>query len=177
MSGIKLYIATTIDGYIARPNNQIDWLDKLPNPDKTDYGYHDFYAGIDTVVLGRKTYEEVLGFDVDWPYAQCKTYVATTQKDYVLSTPNTELLLSLNEETVQQLRAESQKAIWLVGGGELAAAFFRLHAIDELHLFIIPVMLGEGVPLFPGGEGEMWWRLKTSQSYGNGAVMLVYEWL
>ncbi|NBC08920.1 MAG: hypothetical protein GVY26_17145 [Bacteroidetes bacterium] len=101
MSGIKLYIATSIDGYIARPNNQLDWLAKLPNLDKTDYGYQDFYAGIDTVVMGRKTYEEVLGFDVDWPYAECTTYVATTRKDYVLSTPNTELLPLLNEDTHQ----------------------------------------------------------------------------
>jgi dihydrofolate reductase len=175
MAPIKLYIATTIDGYIARKDGNLDWLHELPNPDKLDFGYHDFYAGIDTVILGRQTYEEVLGFDVGWPYAQCTTYVATTQPDYKLKSPKTELLPTLNSDTIATLRQQSEKAIWLVGGGALVTSFLQLDAIDELHLFIIPTLLGEGVPLFPGKGIEAKFRLKESKTYENGGVMLVYE--
>jgi len=79
MSSIKLYIATTIDGFIAREDGSLDWLEELPNPNQINYGYTDFYATVDKVAIGRKIYEEVLGFGVNWPYEDCKTYVITTQ--------------------------------------------------------------------------------------------------
>lgn len=78
MKKTKLFIATSIDGYIARKDGTLDWLDAIPNPDQLDYGYYAFYETVDTILMGRKTYEEVLGFGVDWPYPDCKTYVVSS---------------------------------------------------------------------------------------------------
>ena len=72
MPKIKLYIAATIDGFIAREDGSLDWLNNHPNPDQLDYGYADFMSRIDTVIMGRKTYEEVLGFGVEWPYGSLR---------------------------------------------------------------------------------------------------------
>ena len=74
---LKLYIAASLDGYIARPDGSLDWLEGLPNPKKIDYGYQKFYQSIDMVILGRVTYEEILGFGVDWPYGGCKAWVVS----------------------------------------------------------------------------------------------------
>lgn len=70
-SKIKLYVASSLDGFIARKNGELDWLMEHPNPNQLDYGYAEFLNGIDTVLMGRKTYEEILAFDVEWPYADC----------------------------------------------------------------------------------------------------------
>lgn len=77
---IKLYIATSLDGFIAREDGSIDWLTEYENSPATDYGYSEFYASIGTVLMGRKTYEQVLGFG-DWPYGEKNVYVFTRQKE------------------------------------------------------------------------------------------------
>ena len=117
MPEIKLFIATSLDGYIARPDGSIDWLNEIPNPDNSDFGYNDFYAEIDTLVMGRSTYEEVLSFDVEWPYPDRKCYVVTSKKDLKTPTPNTVLAHELNQEFLETLKKESSRNIWLVGGG------------------------------------------------------------
>ena len=174
MPNIHLYIAATLDGYIAREDGRLDWLDNLPNPEQSDYGFHDFFAGMDTVVMGRRTYEEILGFGVEWPYKKCISYVATRQPDYKLQTPDTELLNPLSPAAIEELRKQSKKDIWLIGGGELVTAFLDQHAIDELWLFLVPTLIGAGIPLFPGQPAETKWELLQSTPYPNGAVMLRY---
>lgn len=175
MSQTRLYIAASLDGFIARADGSIDWLNALPNPDGSDFGYGDFYAGIDTVVMGRRTYEEVLGFGVSWPYTECRTWVATSRAGYRLSTPNTQVLPVIDAATVERLRAGSTRGIWIVGGGEVIRAFLRLGAVDEMLLCTIPLILGGGVPLFPSGTPECRWRLTGTEAYRSGAVMLKYR--
>lgn len=152
MSCIQLYIAISIDGYIAGEAGSIDWLESLDNPDQLDHGYTDFLAGADKVIMGRNTYEQVLGFGGDWPYGGKQTYVVTSQIDYTPTTPTTKVLTTLNEAAIQLLKAKSLQNIWLVGGGQVNAAFLRLGAIDEMILSVIPVALGKGAPLFAGGS-------------------------
>ena len=82
MPRIKLYIATSLDGFIARENGSIDWLTKYENNPETDYGYSEFYASIGKVLMGRKTYEQALGFG-EWPYREKKSYVFTRQKESI----------------------------------------------------------------------------------------------
>lgn len=175
MSEIRLYIAASLDGFIARADGSLDWLNALPNPDGNDYGYGDFYAGIDTVVMGRRTYEEVLGFGVPWPYPECRTWVATSRAEYRLATPNTQLLTIIDGAAVERLRASSARAIWVVGGGEVIRAFLGLGAVDAMLLCTIPVIIGGGVPLFPPGVPECRWDLIGTESYRSGAVMLKYR--
>lgn len=174
MSKIKLYIATSLDGYIAREDGSLDWLENLPNPDNTDHGYSEFYSGIDTVIMGRKTYEEILGFDVDWPYGNSLSYVVTKDKNFEIKTEKTEIVNSIDREFIQNLKKQSKEDIWIVGGGKLIARFLELNAIDEMILCMIPVILGRGIPLFPYGSSETTFRFVKSDTYNTGIVNLFY---
>jgi len=175
MSRIQLFIAASIDGYIAREDHSIDWLDEMDDPDNGDYGYAHFIAGIDTVIMGRKTYDLVLGFDVDWPYADLKCLVVSSDQELSPTTPQTKVINILNEDTIQSIRAGSSKNIWLVGGGNLVSQFMHHEAIDDILLSVIPIVLGSGIPLFPGRSKETKFELINSRSYSTGAVMLNYK--
>lgn len=174
-SKIQLYIATTLDGFIARENGSLDWLFELPNPNQIDHGYNHFLAEVDTVVMGRKTYEEILGFGVDWPYAHCKSFILTRNKDYVLKTKNTSLLHEINKETLEKIKVEAVKNIWVVGGGDLITLFLNESAIDEMILSIIPRILGRGIKLFPHEPKETQFTLLKSESFETGVVNLSYQ--
>ncbi len=175
MSRIQCYIAQSIDGYIARPKGEIDWLDIIPIPENSDLGYGEFYSNIDTVIMGRKTYDEVMGFGVPWPYADAKCYIVTSDTTYQANTPNTHLVHKIDQEFIDQLREQSNQNIWLIGGGSLVSAFMKLDALDDLLLSIIPIVLGEGISLFPDKPKETQFDLKKVDDFGNGAVMLTYS--
>lgn len=175
MAEIKLFIASSLDGYIARPNGSIDWLNEIPNPNNSDFGYTNFYAGIDTVVMGRATYDEVMGFDVDWPYPDCKCYVVTTSTNYKVTTPNTEIINEVNETFIEQLKNSSKSNIWLVGGGKLIQSFMILDVVDELIITIISRIIGEGLPLFPSPMPDSKWEVKKSEILNEAAVVLTYR--
>lgn len=173
---VKLYIATTLNGYIARPDGAIDWLENLPNPDGTDYGYGRFIADIGTVVMGRKTYEKIQGFGVDWPYADCRCYLLSRQPSLDLPTPRTTLLPEVNATTVQNISSEtSPKGIWVVGGGETIAAFLRKKVVSEVTISVVPRLIGQGIPLFPDSIPEIELELLRTESFANGLVNLVYR--
>lgn len=174
MSNIKLYIATTLDGYIAKADGNLDWLYSLPNPDKLDFGYGDFIAGIDTLIMGRSTYEAIIGFGVEWPYNACKTYVVSHNSELLLSSPDTYLLNKIDAISITQLKKDSNKGIWLVGGGQLIATFLELGLIDEMILSIVPKLIGEGIPLFPPNQSEHNFVLTRTESFENGLVNLHY---
>ena len=174
MAKIRLYIAASLDGFIARENGSLDWLSNLPNPDKLDYGYGTFISEIDTVLMGRKTYDEILGFGVDWPYSDCSSYVISRSEDLKISTPNTEQLKAIDNDVLEGLKAKSKADVWLVGGGSLISTFLDLEAIDEIMLCVIPVILGSGIPLFPLNSKETALELKSTEAYSSGAVMLTY---
>jgi dihydrofolate reductase len=175
MSKIKLYIATSLDGFIARPDGSLDWLESLPNPNQIDHGYHDFYASIGVVIMGRSTYEEILGFGVPWPYSNCTSYVVTQNKNYKLSTPDTELLAGIDKGVIRSIQEVQTKDIWLVGGGKIITEFLNLQLIDEMILSIAPVILGSGIPLFPGVTRETSFKLVGAEKFETGIVNLFYS--
>ena len=175
LASFHLFIATTLDGYIARENGAIDWLEEFPHPEGEDYGYHDFIAGIDTIVMGRSTYETVTGFDVPWPYPGLRCIVITSDADYSVSTPDTEVQVTLDKKTIQALREQSQKGIWIVGGGQLIAGFLEYQAIDRMVISLLPLTIGRGIPLFPPHAGQNPFTLIQSESFSNGIVNLTYQ--
>ena len=175
MSKIQLYIATSIDGYIARKDGALDWLDNMPNPAGSDFGYTDFYEGVDTVIMGRKTYEEVLGFGVDWPYPDCKSLIATSQKDYEVNTPNTHVINDISQQSIDQIKNESHKNVWLIGGGDLVKHFLELEVLDEMFICVVPTLIGEGIPLFVERSGDRPFELSSSEAFPGGAVMMTYR--
>jgi dihydrofolate reductase len=140
MRELVLFIATSLDGYIAGPRGEIDWLYS-----DQDYGFEAFQASVDTVVMGRKTFEVAASLEVD-PFPGKSVFVFTRQTRpavararYVRTAPRT---------FIDELRARPGGRIWLVGGGELVAECMRHDLIDAYHLFVHPVILGAGLPLF-----------------------------
>jgi dihydrofolate reductase len=174
MKKVKLYIATSLDGYIARPDGSVDWLESLPNPNQLDYGYSQFLETIDTVVMGRKTYEEILGFGIPWPYGNCQTRVVTRNPGLEIRSENTGLLGSDLKTSLEELRQQPGKDIWIVGGGILISHLLSHDLIDEIILFMMPIVLGEGIPLFPKGTKEGMLKLEKVVTYETGVVELRY---
>jgi dihydrofolate reductase len=173
MTGIKLYIATSLDGFIARENGSIDWLTEYENIPETDYGYSEFYSSIGTVLMGRKTYEQVLGFG-DWPYKEKKSYVFTRQKDPMSRENNVEFVSGNIGEFVRHLRENTEEGIWLVGGSQIIKIFLERDLVQDLIVFVVPIILGSGIPLFDHIGKEIKLRTGRIERYENGLVRLEY---
>lgn len=148
----KVFIATSIDGYIADKNGNIDWLHSIPNPDVIDMGYADFMNGIDALVMGRKTFETVCGFDIDWPYQKpvfvltnSLTNIPTKYKD------KAELINGDLKAVVNTINNKGYLNLY-IDGGKTIQSFLQAGLIDEMTITIIPVLLGGGVPLFSNLE-------------------------
>ena len=174
MSKIKLYIAASIDGFIGRLNGDLDWLDNIDNPTQTDHGYNAFLSGVSTTIMGSKTYEKIVGFDIVFPYAHLTNYVATRRSDLKTETPNTYLLHSLHREDIERIKQEAVKDIWLIGGGEIVTTFLNMNLIDEMIICVAPVILGEGIPLFASKPNESVWQLVKTETFDTGIVSLTY---
>lgn len=174
MRKIKLYIAISLDGKIAKSEGEVDWLDEIPNPEQLDYGYFDFYDTIDTVLMGNTTYQQVLGFDVPYPYPDKQSYVFT--RDTTLTTDENVAFVSQNIPTfLQDLKQQEGKDIWLVGGGELNALLLKHQLVDEFIVHIMPIVLGGGIPLFSAIIEPTQLLLLESKTYDTGVVELRYE--
>ncbi|MEM9849919.1 MAG: dihydrofolate reductase family protein [Bacteroidota bacterium] len=171
---IKLYIATSLDGKIADSDGGVAWLDELSHPKGEDYGYADFYASIDTTLMGYNTYAKIEGFEVSFPYPDKKNYVFTRQKDR----PKSEQVEFISNDILDFVRTLKQQAgqdIWLVGGGEINRLLIDQNLLDEIHIFIMPIILGDGISLLASGVNRTKLRLKQEKTYENGVLSLIYE--
>jgi dihydrofolate reductase len=166
-----VYVAVSADGFIARPDGAVDWLDR-PHP-KGDYGMPEFYRSIDTCILGRKTYDLMVGFGMAEGYAGKRNYVfsrtlskATRPKVSVVSEDVTAF--------AESLRSEKGKDVWLVGGAELVAAFLDAGYVDEFIIHVIPTMIGEGIPLVAPHRRDLPLKLLATKRFPDGVVRLHY---
>lgn len=175
MSKIKLYIATSLDGFIARPNGSLDWLFALPNPDQIDHDYSAFISNVSTTIMGRATYQEVIGFSVAWPYQEIHSYVISNNPEVKISSPATSLYNGNIVDLINDLKQKSNKDIWLIGGGQLITYFLNHDLVDSMTLSMIPTIIGEGIPLFPNKPKESKWTLIESKTFSTGVVNLTYE--
>jgi dihydrofolate reductase len=169
MRKVVLFIATSMDGFIARTNGGIDWLFS-----DADYGYKVFFDSIDTVVMGRKTYELSLSFGPPYVYQGKKSYVYSRDKAGSRD-ENAEYIAGNPEDLIGRLRAQAGRDIWLVGGAELVRDFLAKDLIDEFIISIHPIILGAGIPLFPVQGRELSLQLIKSISFESGLVQLHYE--
>ncbi len=174
MPRIKFYIAASLDGFIARENGSIDWLTEYENNPETDYGYSEFYASIGTVLMGRKTYEQVLGFG-DWPYNEKKSYVFTRQKEPLRREKNVEFISGDIRHFVRRLMENTEEDIWLVGGSQLIKVFLEESLVQDIIVFVVPKILGRGILLFDRIEKEIRLRTGRVERYENGLVRVEYE--
>lgn len=164
-----LFIATSLDGFIARPDGGIDWLFS-----DADYGYAAFFDSIDTVVMGRKTHELALTFGPPYVYQGKANYVFSHRQAGSRDT-NAEFVAGNPKDLIRLLQSHAGKDIWLVGGAELVRDFLAEDLIDEFIVSIHPVILGAGIPLFPTPGHELSLQFKNSISFGRGLVQLHYE--
>lgn len=164
----SVFIATSLDGYIARPDGGLDWLKAVERPGE-DYGYAGFAATVDALVIGRRTYDVVLGFDT-WPYPGKRVIVMTHRP--LAARHGEEAFAGEPAALVARLAAEGTRRVY-VDGGDVIRQFLAAGLIDDLTLSIIPVLLGDGVPLFGGVEHRL--RLDDTRAFESGLVQLVYR--
>ncbi|MCC5654548.1 dihydrofolate reductase family protein [Nostoc sp. XA013] len=172
MTKVTLYIAASLDGYIARSDGEIDWLSPL-DIEGEDYGYTAFYESIDAIVLGSNTYEVGLGFD-EWPYPEKKSFVFT-QRNLQSDREDVVFVSDPVEPALANIEAQGYKNIWLVGGGALINSFLQHSLIDEYIISIIPIILGGGIQLFPPPSPEEKLELINSKQYSTGLLQAHYK--
>ncbi len=165
---VTLFIATSLDGKIAGPDDDVSWLFT-----DADYGYGSFYAEVDALVMGRGTYKVVNTFG-EWPYKGRRTYVVSRKEMTEITSPDTTSYCGGLPELIEMLEEEGREKVWLVGGGELVTSFLQQGLLDELVVSLHPVLLGKGVPLFPASFPRAILDLKSVKPYESGLVQLRY---
>jgi dihydrofolate reductase len=171
---IVVYIATSADGYIARPDGDVEWLNR-PRP-KGNYGMGAFFRSIDTILWGRKTYEVGLKFGGG------SLGVGPKIKNYVFSRrpleplgKDVELVREPIKDFVRQLRREPGKDIWMMGGAGIIASFLDEGEIHEFIIHVIPVFIGEGIPLVAPRHRYVPLKLRSVRRFPDGVVRLQYR--
>ena len=168
MKKVILFIAISLDGYIASKDGSIDWLFT-----DSDYGTNAFMKSIDTILMGRKTYEQAVEFGLDF-YKGKKIYVFTKSKK-LKAAEGCEII---NEDVIsftKKLIKKKGKNIWLMGGGELSSSFQKKNLINEYSLFVHPIILGEGIPLFKNLSKVSTLELKSYKRFDSGLVRINYS--
>lgn len=163
----------SLNGKIASQDGSIDWLESIPNPEQIDYGYADFYKSIDTTIQGKKTYDQIISWGIDFPYADKKNYVFTLQKG-LKNTPHVTFVSKHHIEFIKQLKAQEGHDIWLVGGGQLNTLFLNEKLIDEIIVFVMPIVTSAGIELFEAIPKQSSLKLIETKKYDTGAVELRY---
>jgi dihydrofolate reductase len=169
---LTLYIAASLDGYIARPDGDISWLSMVEAPPE-DYGYADFIQTVDTIVLGRKTYDKVLSFGIPWPHHGRKCYVLS--KTRTGSDENVTFFGGDIGDLIAQIRRSPGLGIYCDGGADVVHALIRQNLIDRYVISIIPVLLGDGIALFKPGRPLHQLRLVRTTAFPSGLVQVEYE--
>lgn len=165
---ISCYIAASLDGYIATKDDSLDWLFKVEG--EGDAGYEEYMSNIDTIVMGRRTYEWVMAQeDGKFPYTEQDCYVFTSSRtgkdDFVAFTD--EGVASFANRMLQT----PGKDIWVVGGSQLLHAFLQERLIDEFIISIAPTLIGSGIPLFQESDFQQEFTLKSTKQYGQFAQL------
>ncbi|MBI5325141.1 MAG: dihydrofolate reductase [Ignavibacteriae bacterium] len=169
---VIVYIAVSIDGYIAKKDGDISWL-SIVEKEGEDYGYSDFIKTIDTVIMGRKTYDKVLSMVENFPHKDKKCYIIThTKKPHQ---DNLEFYTGDLKELVSNLKSEKGNNIFIDGGSEIINYLMKCNLIDEFVISILPILLGDGIKLFKEGNPDDLYELLNVNTFDTGLVQLHYK--
>lgn len=171
MRKLILYIATSLDGYIAKPNDDLSFL-SIVQKEGEDYGYSEFVSTVDTVILGRKTYEWVTN-QFEFPHSDKNAFVITRKLR-----PNSGKITFFSgdlTELVTKLKSEQGKNIFCDGGAELVNELLSKDLLDELIISVIPILVGNGIRLFKDGRPEQQLELLNAKSFETGLTQLHYR--
>ena len=170
---IIVYIATTADGYIARHDGNLDWLTNRPAP-KGFYGMPKFTHSIDAKILGRKTFD--LGVEMGAPFSAQDTHYVFSRRPPPASVPAGVEFVSESIRTfAERLRDQTGKNIWMMGGGEIIASFLDEDAIDEFIISVVPIFIGDGIPLIAPRHREVPLKLRSVTPFPDGVVQIHYD--
>jgi dihydrofolate reductase len=169
MAKIILYVAASLDGYIARKDESLDWL---PTPEGHDFGYKDFLSGIGITLMGNKTYQLTKTFG-EFEYPDKQNYIFSRSAH--APEPHITWISENPADFTRRLKAEATTDIWLIGGGEIVKILYEAALIDELHLTQIPVILGDGIPLWPTNHRETKLEVIEVIDFGSGVVQGRYK--
>ena len=176
MSRVTLHAVSSLDGFIARKDNSVSWLEGNGQAYEAGVSLSEeeieaFVKGIDCYVLGSRTYEHAL--ELGWPYGDTPT-VVVTGRSLAKAKASVEFYSGDLKALVDENLAPRYRNIWLVGGATLCRSFLELGLVDEIRLTIAPVLLGGGLRLFGDSTSETRWNLKNTVAYRNGFVELTY---
>jgi dihydrofolate reductase len=169
---ISVFIATSLDGFIARENGALDWL---PQDTGEDHGYNAFFSSIDTMLMGRKTYETILGFS-PYPYEGKRVVVCSRSLSEVPNHLIGQLEFSAEPlpDLVRRLETEGSKHIY-ADGGQIITALLEAGLVNNMILTRVPVLLGLGIPLFGALSADVLLEHLETKSFSSGLVQSVYE--
>jgi dihydrofolate reductase len=169
---VILYIASSLDGYIAQPNEDLSFL-SIVDQEGQDYGYSDFVKTVDTVIVGRKTYDKVISMGIDFPHPDKEVYIITrtTRPNIGSAKFYTGDLKSL----ISKLKSEKGKNIFCDGGAEIVNELLKDVLIDEFIISVIPILIGNGTKLFKDGRPEQKLELVSVKSFDKGLTQLHYK--
>lgn len=175
MSGkrkVVLFIATSLDGFIATKDETLEWLFDVEG--EGDNGYSAFYNKIDTILMGKKTYDWIMNDDqiIEYPYKDKKSFVFS--KSVRKNTDDVQFIKEDIPQFISELKKRDGKTIWLVGGGQLFSYFLENKLVDELYLTVAPKIIGRGIPLFNSGSYHADLKLIGTQTF-NQFVELHYK--
>ena len=171
---VIVHIATSADGYIARPDGDLEWLTSRPAP-KGFYGMNAFMRTIDTMLLGRKTYDVSLRMGAKFDDAKSRSIVFSRHAPPADAPSGVEFVSGAIGPFMSRLRAQSGKDIWLMGGGDLIASFLDEEAIDEFVISVVPVFIGDGIPLIARRHRHVHLELRSMERFEDGLVQLHYR--
>ena len=174
MRTLSLFIATSLDGYIAKPNDDLSFL-KLVEKEGEDYGYAKFTSTIDTIILGRKTYDWVLREIGASHYDNGERDVYVITRTGRPDVGKTKFYTGDLTELVRQLKSENGKNIYCDGGAEIANELLKNDLIDELIISVVPVLVGDGTRLFKDGRPEQQLELLNEKTFDTGLTQLHYR--
>jgi len=173
--GNIVYIATSIDGYIADRNNKLDWLQMIPNPENSDLGFNEFLAGVDALLMGRNTYESVASMGIEWPYPiPVFIYSSTLKEIPELLKEKVSLISGEPAEVSAKLDKRGFKRIY-IDGGKTVRSFLEADLIDQMTITQVPVLLGGGIPLFGLLPGHMKFKLVSVKTLLDQMVSITYR--
>lgn len=172
MRKVKYAVGVSLDGYIAALDGSVEWLERATRKAKgEDFGMGAFFKSIHTVLMGRKTYEIAVKMGMGQGYAKMKNYIFSRTLP-AGERAGVEFVSDDPAELIARLKQQPGKDIWLCGGGELARAVLRSGALDEITLGIVPMLIGQGRPIFPPGFPETELEFVECKQYKGGAVGL-----
>lgn len=168
-----MFIASSLDGFIAGPDDELDWLDVAVDGDVVDT-FTPFFADVGAMLMGRRTFDVVTGFEVEWPYGDTPVLVATSRPLDPSVVTARAISGTIDDLVAEARRVAAGRDVYL-DGGELIRSALDAGLVDELTVTMIPVVLGAGRSLFAGVGNRHDLRLVSTRELGSGLVELVYE--